>query len=99
MGSVENTPFLLTFLGMFTFPAGEGKLKKISVRISSIYTAPATAALKKWSDDHFYESAILWGIADIPLCDICGKPVQHCPLFRCVIRVFYRAEKWLKYNA
>jgi hypothetical protein len=31
-------------LGAFAVPAGKGKLKKISVRISSIYIAPATAA-------------------------------------------------------
>ncbi len=46
---------------MFAVPAGKGKLKKMSIRTSSSYIAPATVALKKWSDDHFYESAILLG--------------------------------------
>ncbi|WAC05918.1 MAG: hypothetical protein OS112_04615 [Methanoregula sp.] len=33
--------------------------EKTSVGMSSSYIAPATAALKKRSDDHFYESTIL----------------------------------------
>jgi len=32
---------------MVAVPAGKGKLEKISVRISSIYIAPATVALRK----------------------------------------------------
>lgn len=45
-GSEQNI-FFLTFLGMFAVPAGKGKLEKISLRISSIYIAPATVAKSK----------------------------------------------------
>jgi hypothetical protein len=75
-GSVEII-VLHNVLGDVCHSRREGKLEKMSIRTSSIYIAPATAALKKWSDDHFYESAIQWRIADIPPCDIHQKPVHH----------------------
>jgi hypothetical protein len=33
---------------MFAVPAGKGKLKKMSIRTSSIYIAPATAAQRRY---------------------------------------------------
>jgi hypothetical protein len=43
IGSVEIIVFI-TFLGAFAVPPVKGKLKKMSIRTSSIYIAPATAA-------------------------------------------------------
>jgi len=45
------------FLKIFDFsavPTGKGKLEKISIRISSIYIVPATAALQRGSDDPLF---------------------------------------------
>jgi hypothetical protein len=47
--SLQSRFLLMTFLGEFAVPAGEGKLKKMSIRTSSIYIAPATEALPKLS--------------------------------------------------
>jgi hypothetical protein len=44
----------MTFLGVFTVPAGKGKLEKMSIRTSSIYMAPATVALQKLSFRQFF---------------------------------------------
>jgi hypothetical protein len=58
IGSIEII-FFHNVLGGVCPSRGNGKLKKMFIGTSSSYIAPATVALKKWSDDHFYESAIL----------------------------------------
>jgi hypothetical protein len=55
-----KSSFFITFLGAFTVPHREGQTEEDF--LPEIFElTPATAALKKWSDDHFYESAILLG--------------------------------------